>query len=132
MEQRWSMRVCSEGDEWGILELWRAVYPEREYDQERFLRWWRWMYKDNSAGTGQIWLTEHDGQIVGQYAIIPVVMKIGDETALGSRSIDTMTHPDYRRRRIFETLAKQVYDEARRQSNRFSTFRRIALAMEDA
>lgn len=71
------------------------------------------MYKDNPAGTGKIWLAEHDGRIVGQYAIVPVRVKIGSKTILASQSLDTMTHPDYRRQGMFETLAKKVYDEAR-------------------
>jgi GNAT superfamily N-acetyltransferase len=112
MERKWSMRAYKEGNEEGILELWKAVHPEREFDREKWLRWWQWMYKDNPAGPGRIWLAEHDGKTVGQYAIVPVKVKVGNETPLGSQSLDTMTHPDYRRQKMFETLAKKVYDEA--------------------
>lgn len=114
MKRKWSMRVYNEGDEEGILELCKAVYPEKEYDLERWLRWWRWMYKDNPAGSGRIWLAEHGGKIVGQYAIVPVKLKIGNEAILSSQSLDTMTHPDYRRQGMFETLARKVYDEAKK------------------
>jgi GNAT superfamily N-acetyltransferase len=112
MKRKWSMRAYKEGNEEGILELWKAVYPEREYNQEKWLRWWQWMYRDNPAGGGRIWLAEHDGKIVGQYAIVPVKVKVGSKTVLGSQSVDTMTHPDYRHQKIFETLARKVYDEA--------------------
>ncbi|MGA8849159.1 MAG: GNAT family N-acetyltransferase [Dehalococcoidia bacterium] len=112
MKRKWSMRAYKEGDEEGILELWKAVYPEREYDREKWLRWWQWMYKDNPAGPGRIWLAEHDSKIVGQYAIVPVKVKIANKTILGSQSLDTMTHPDYRHQKIFETLAIKVYNEA--------------------
>jgi len=76
------------------------------------MKWWRWMYKENPAGHGRIWLAEHDGKIVGHSAIIPTVMKIGTEVATGFQSIGTMTHPGYRRQGIYETLAKKVYAEA--------------------
>lgn len=112
MKRKWSMRVYNEGDEEGILELWKAVHPEREYDREKWLRWWRWMYKENPAGEGRIWLAEHGDKIVGQYAIMPVNVKIGNKIVFSSQSLDTMTHPDYRRQKVFETLAKRVYDEA--------------------
>ncbi|MFC2002762.1 GNAT family N-acetyltransferase [Chloroflexota bacterium] len=112
MERRWSMRAHREGDEEGILELWKAVYPEKEYDPEKWLRWWRWLYKDNPAGGGRIWLAEHDGKIVGQYTIVPVKMKNGNKAVLGSQGLNLMTHPDYRRQKMFETLARKVYDEA--------------------
>lgn len=105
------MREYKDGDEEGILELWKAVHPEREYDREKWLTWWRWMYRDTPAGC-LIWVAEHDGKIVGQYAIVHVKVKVGNETALGSQSLDTMTHPAYRRQKMFETLASKVYEEA--------------------
>jgi hypothetical protein len=49
---------------------------------------------------------------VGQYAIMPVKVKINNKVILLSQSLDTMTHPNYRRQGIFEKLAKKVYDEA--------------------
>lgn len=112
MRRSWSIRTYKEGDEAAIFQLWQAVYPEEKHEWEEWLRWWRWMYQDNPAGTGKIWLAEHEGRIVGQYAIAPIVMKIGDEILTGALSLDTMTHPDYRHQGIFETLAKEVYTEA--------------------
>ncbi len=113
MQRRWSVRKYREGDEQGILELWKAVYPSRKYDPEPWLKWWRRMYKDNPAGSGRIWLAEDNDKIVGQYAIVPVKAKVGSKIILAAQSLDTMTHPDYRHQKIFETLAKQVYDEAK-------------------
>ena len=114
MKRVWSIRPYKEGDEEGILELWKAVYPAESYDQERWTRWWHWMYKENPAAQGKIWLwlAEDDGKIVGHSAIIPIVMKIGSETVTGFQSIDTMTHPSYRHQGIYETLAKKAYAEA--------------------
>ena len=112
MNRRWSARPYRDGDEKGIFELWKAVYPGREYDWVRWLRWWNWAYKDNPAGQGRMWLAEHDGKIIGQYAIIPMELKVGDNIILGSLSLDTMTHPDCRHQKIFETLANKVYADA--------------------
>ncbi len=106
------IRTYKEGDEEKILELYKAVHPERKYDKGLWMEWWRWMYKDNPAGNGKIWFAEHTGRIVGQSAIIPVVMKIGAEAVTGFQSIDTMTHPSYRRQGIYETLANKKYAEA--------------------
>ena len=105
MGQKWSMRAYREGDEDGILELWKATYPEKEYDREGWLRWWHWMYKENPAGPGRIWLAEYDGKIVGQYPIIPVLMKIGARIVTAFQSINLMTHPDHRRQGIYESLS---------------------------
>ncbi len=108
----WSLRAYQEGDERGILELWKAVYSGRNYDPEQWMRWWRWMYKENPAGNNKIWLAKHDDKIVGQSAIVPVMIKIGTEVVTGFQAIDTMTHPEYRRQGIYETLARTSFDQA--------------------
>ena len=85
MKRKWSIRAYKEGDEGGIFELDKAVHPSAASDMEQWLKWWRWMYKDNPAGTGKIWLAEDDGKIVGQYAIVPVKVKIGNKVILSSQ-----------------------------------------------
>jgi len=112
MDGRWSMRAYREGDEEAILGLFRAVSPEKRYDHTEWMRWWRWMYKDNPAGSGRIWLAEYNNKIVGHYAIVPVRLAIAGKTVLASQAMDALTHPDYRRQRIFESLASKVFSEA--------------------
>jgi len=112
MERKWLMRTYKDGDEEGIFALWKAVYPNREYDREKWMRWWRWMYQDNPAGGGRIWLADHDGKIVGQYPLIFMNIKIKGEIVRASQNIDLMTHPDYQHQGIFSTLERQALDEA--------------------
>jgi len=112
MEQKWSMRAYKEGDEEAIFELWEVVRPLMQRSGEQWMRWWNWMYRDNSAGSPIIWFAQSNDKLVGQYAIIPVKMKIGNETVAASQSVDTMTHPDYRRQGVFEVLANKTYEQA--------------------
>jgi len=107
----WSLSAYQEGDERGILELYKAVYPGKNYDPEQWMRWWRWMYKENPAGNIKIWLAKHDGKIVGQSAVVPAMMKVCTEVVTAFQAIDTMTHPEYRRQGIYETLATTSYDQ---------------------
>lgn len=116
MQRKWSIRAYREGDEKGILELWEAMNPEEKYDREQWLRWWRWMYKDNPAGVGKIYLAEDGGKIVGHSAVLFAAMKVGAEVVTSFQSIDTMTHPNYRRQGIYTALAKRVYAEAAREN----------------
>lgn len=111
MEPAYSTREYRDGDQEGILELTEAVYG-KVADRERWFNWWKWMYNDNPAGRGRIWLAEHRGKMVGQYAIVPRVMNVAGEIIIGALSLDTMTHPDYRRHGIFESLAKKTYSQA--------------------
>lgn len=114
MKYAWSIREYREGDEEGILQLSKAVHPDRDYSQEKWSRWWYWMYKHNPAGMSKIWVAEHDSKIVGQYPLILVNLKVGDDVVKASQNIDLMTHPDYRYQGIFSKLAGKALSEAAR------------------
>jgi GNAT superfamily N-acetyltransferase len=111
MERRWSIRAYEKGDEKGIFELMKAVYPEKKYDQEKWMRWWKWMYMDNTAGDSRIWVADHDGKIVGSRSTILVKMEIAGDTVMASQNTDLMTHPDYRRQGIFSALEKKSFNQ---------------------
>jgi hypothetical protein len=112
MERKWVVRAYEEGDEEKSLELCKAVYPEKEYDHGKWMKWWHWMYCDNPAGAGQILFAVHDGKIVGQIARVPVVVKIGNEVVPSIQLVDALIHLEYRHQKIFETLAMRMYYEA--------------------
>jgi GNAT superfamily N-acetyltransferase len=106
------MRSYREGDEVGILELWKAVYPLTKYEPAKWLQWWQWMYEENPAGKGWIVLAEDKGKIVGQVALIPMLLKVGTDTIRCFHGIDTMTHPEYRHQGMYQRLARKAYAEA--------------------
>jgi hypothetical protein len=114
MTHKWSIRAYRDGDEEGIYQLWRVVYPAYRTDWESWKRRWHWLYKENPAGNGLIWLAEANGQIVAQHALIPVKYKVSDQIVLGSWGVDAMTHPDYRRLGLFETINKELSADAKR------------------
>jgi GNAT superfamily N-acetyltransferase len=112
MEPKWIIRAYRDGDEEGILELWKAVYSDMQFDREKWLRWWRWMYKENPAGNGWIWLAEDEGKIVGHEALIPIVVKIGNRIVKVAQAVDLMVHPDYRYQGMFLKLERTALNEA--------------------
>ena len=112
MGQAWTVRAYKEGDENGIFERMESVYPEKKYDREKWMRWWRWMYINNPAGASRIWVAVHGGKIVGDYPLIPTNMKMGKEMEVASQNIDLMTHPNYRHQGMFSTLEKKAIIEA--------------------
>jgi len=112
MERKWSIRAYREGDESKIFELWKAVYPAEGYNEEQWMRWWNWMYKNNPGGPTRIWLAEDNGKLVGQYPLIFMRLKVGNQIIKASQNIDQMTHPDYRYQGIASKLGKQALNEA--------------------
>lgn len=115
MGQVWSVRAYKKGDEKGIFELMKAVYPEKIYDREKWMRWWGWMCMNCPAGVSRIWVAVHGNKIIGHYPLILVNMKMGKEIEVASQNIDLMTHPDYRHQGVFSTLEKKALIEANKE-----------------
>lgn len=104
-----SFRAYSDGDESGVFELWKATHAGVRCEWDMWLADWRWKFEENPAGRGIIWVAEDGGRIVGHYAVIPVLVRVGTETQVMYQSVDTMTHPDYRRRGVFVSLAERLF-----------------------
>jgi GNAT superfamily N-acetyltransferase len=113
MCSHWKPRKCQDGDEKDILDLFNRGFPD-----ERNIEQWTWQYRSNPAGKGMVFLADSDGRVVGHYAIIPTLFKVGLTEVLGSQSVDTITHADFQKKGIFTTLARLAYKEARSQGVR--------------
>lgn len=101
------MREYRDGDEESIRELYHLVFGEEISAQH-----WAWRYKQNPSGQPVIALAESSQGIVGQYALTPLRMKVEDKICLGSLSLHTMVHSDYRGQGMFTTLARKAYELA--------------------
>lgn len=108
MNRKWSIRVYQDGDEEGIYQLYNAVYPAYQTDRESWLRHWHWLYSENPAGNGLIWIAEAGSRIISQHGLIPTRFKVDNQIVLGSWGVDIMTHPDYRRQGIFEMITREI------------------------
>jgi hypothetical protein len=52
------------------------------------------------------------GVAAAYYGVIPCYFQINGETVVAAQSADTMTHPDFRKKGLFQLLAKKTYDLA--------------------
>jgi hypothetical protein len=114
LPSRWSIRTYREGDEEGIFELFKAVYPSRQYDRSQWMRWWHWMYRENPAGPAKIYLVDEEDKIVAHCARILVDLKVGREIIKAYQVIDFMTHPDSRFKGLF-LLERRLLREAEKE-----------------
>jgi GNAT superfamily N-acetyltransferase len=106
-QPKWHVREYRPEDIEGVRGLFGKVF-HHDWPVEHFL----WKFKDNPAGSGIISLAEYSGQIVGQYALMPTWLRLGNEVVFGAQSVDTMTHPDYRNQGMFTVLAKACFELA--------------------
>jgi hypothetical protein len=104
---RWIVRPYRPGDEDRILDLFRRVFRV-----ERSLEHWRWKFRDNPSGHYHMRLAETpSGELVGQYAGLPVRVAWGEKTLVFDQVIDVMLDPSVRlglkRTGLFFALANQ-------------------------
>jgi len=111
-KKSFSIRRFVMSDVSGVVRLLQLVF-KHPFSPE----WWNWKYRLNPAGfwgeKGDIWVAESNGEIISYYAVIPEKIKFGSKTITVAQSVDTATHPDFRGKRLFPTLAQKVYSECR-------------------
>jgi len=101
------VREYSPADFEGLSELFTIVFGA-----SRPLAHSLWKFRDNPAGPGIGVLAVDSGRIVGQYMLMPALLRLGRDVVLGAQSLDTMTHPDYRKQGMFIRLARACYELA--------------------
>jgi GNAT superfamily N-acetyltransferase len=94
------VREASIDDVPAINELFYTVFGLRRDDAAT-----QWKFFRNPNGPASLMVAEDHGRIVGSYALWPIAIHLGREVVLGAQSIDTMTHPDYRRQGVLVQLA---------------------------
>jgi predicted N-acetyltransferase YhbS len=103
----WKIRTIEPGDLPQVNELFATVFGFARPVQHD-----AWKFQKNPDG-GHLGMVAVDGdKIVGQYALWPVRMLLGSEEILGAQSLDTMTHPDYRKQGMLGALATACMQEA--------------------
>lgn len=100
-----------------LVDLQNTVYKERNFlfSAESFKQW----YIANPNGRVLSFNAFDSDKMVAHYACIPTKMVFGDFVVEGVHSMATVTHPDYRGKGLFKTLAKLTYDYAKDQGYKF-------------
>jgi GNAT superfamily N-acetyltransferase len=107
-EKAWSIRPYRQGDDRAVRSLYESVLG-CPFDEAI----WKWQFEGALTRPSYIYFAERGDTLVGQYATLPVRMRIRGREAQASLSLDTMTHPEYRRQGIFLALARAVYRDTR-------------------
>lgn len=100
-----------------LVELQNAVYEKegKKFSQDRFKHW----YIENPFGRALSFNAYDGDKMVSHYVCIPKKLLINGRVVDGILSMATVTHPDYRGRGLFKTLAKMTYEYARNNGYEF-------------
>lgn len=109
MESQFIFRNWTDEDEAALLTLQETVFHDHSLASPEFFQW---LYRDNPAGRAVIICCQTaEGKIVSQYATIPFPVRLGDSVVTGSLSLNTATHPDFRRLGLFVKGATAGYKQ---------------------
>ena len=100
-----------------LVDLQNEVYRERNlnFTVDFFKQW----YIANPYGRVLSFNAFDGDKMVAHYACIPTKMILGDSVVEGLHSMATVTHPNYRGKGLFKTLAKLTYDYAKENGYKF-------------
>ena len=101
----WEIRPYRDGDERQIVELFDRVFGRRISEAH-----WRWKFRSLPSPAENVWLAVRDGEPVCHYGGIPCRFLLPGGEATAMVSVDTMTHPDLRRRGIFTETVRHAFE----------------------
>lgn len=100
------IRGYTKGDELAIIALFEITFK-----QKMSLEQWNWRFTNNPAGKHWIKLMWQEGQLIGHYAVSPLIMEINGKEVMTAHSLATMTHPEHGGKGIFKALSNALYDD---------------------
>lgn len=102
-----SIEICRRSDaETPALEaMYAEVFGQRAAEESRAR--WRWQYEENPncpPEGPEIWVAKENGRVLGQYATMPVRLKVLDRVLRASWGMDVMVGPNLQRKGIGSRL----------------------------
>nr|WP_245549643.1 GNAT family N-acetyltransferase [Natronococcus occultus] len=103
---RVTIRRFERGDRDAFLSLYETVF-----DRDRSTDWFRWKYRDNPyADHVPIVVAEDDGDLVGCRSLFAQELRGDGAVRTAFQPCDTMVHPDYRRRGLFDRMNERTVE----------------------
>jgi GNAT superfamily N-acetyltransferase len=107
-ESEIGFRVVTPEDADALVVLFKACFS---VDVDA--RYFGWKYFENPAGEVVAYVADAGDGLAAFYGVIPEPWSVRGEPLEVHQSMDTMTHPAFRRRGLFSRLAELTYEEVR-------------------
>jgi len=120
-----TVRRYKEGDEKTIIELMKPYWKHFNSDKAR--DFWEWEYMNCPRSQAVILLAEHNGEIIGHYATLPMEMTFEEIIITGGKAEGAVVDPNYRGNiaqkfgfkekdvRIWGKLTENIFETAKKE-----------------
>ena len=98
------------------VSLFRAAYGQQNKLTGSYLSW---LYLKNPHGRVVGFDAYLNGELAAHYATVPRLYRLDGEDVPAVLSVNTATHPDHQRRRLFSQLAEATYSWAAKEGYKF-------------
>ncbi len=95
------IRVYRPGDEDEILVLY-----ESSYGREKGMARWNWHFRQNPFGKSHVVLAFAGTECVGQYALSPMPLSLGESDSRAWIAYDHMIHPDFQGQGLYAQIER--------------------------
>jgi len=114
---KWEAHPYQPADDQAMLRMWQQEHQDDDrWTQEYFT----WEYQKNPAGKALIQLAKSQGELIGQYVLMPLRFRLRGKEMLGSIALNTLTRSDHRGQGVHVLLAEEAFDECARLGIAFS------------
>lgn len=96
----------------GVQALRELAHPQGSPEKRR-PDFWAWMLEQGYAGAGRFFVAEANQSIVGHLAFVPQRYEAGEARLRGALAVNAMTHPAFRRQKVFSRLAAFAAERVR-------------------
>jgi len=103
------IREYQDGDEVQINLLYN-----HEYGKHRSLEEWQWEFREGPYGKSIFVVAEHNGEIIGTRAQLPMLLSYGEQEILSAKNEHSLVKKEYRGQRIFQRLCDECITLATR------------------
>jgi GNAT superfamily N-acetyltransferase len=107
------IRPVKATDSAALVELFEACFGTRLSTE-----YFAWKYYKNPTGKVSGFVADAGERLAAFYGLIPEPWAVGDADTTIFQSMDTMTHPEFRRRGLFVRLAELAYEDVRHRTGR--------------
>ncbi|MFZ5800485.1 MAG: GNAT family N-acetyltransferase, partial [Candidatus Omnitrophota bacterium] len=104
------IEACQKSEQPEVIEMLRENFQREKMRKAKHFgaEYWKWQYANNPFGRAITLLAKENGALAGQYANIPIDLKLDGKVVKAATVIDLMVRPEFRRQGIFKKMGEEA------------------------